>query len=243
MLFPLILIAGTVSCLQNAAVAPAAAKNDDSDWKSLKLALNESAMEDFYDDASQFGELYWETTKKETENVKKDLLDAFEDTAARLVMNFGKTVVPLVKTFSELTSKLSVNAECNQDCAAKCFDAELPHEDNYFDKKCMAACGCVLDMDKMNATYHEDGHKKMLQELEDIEGYANRLGDNFLKIMKPSVDAYVAKKKTLEDDFFKLLKKHAVEDLGCDPKCISDCTNQDKVSYFELPDCLEMCMC
>lgn len=59
--------------------------------------------------------------------------------------------------------------------------------------------------------------------------------------MKPSIDAYDAKEKTLQDDFGVLLKKHAVEDFECDPQCVTNCTNQEDVNFFELPDCLKLC--
>jgi hypothetical protein len=61
--------------------------------------------------------------------------------------------------------------------------------------------------------------------------------------MKPSVDAYLAKAKTLHDDFGLLVKEHAVQDLGCDPQCVADCTNKDYISFFELPACLRWCKC
>lgn len=47
--------------------------------------------------------------------------------------------------------------------------------------------------------------------------YGKQLGDNFKMSMKPSVDAYLAKAQTLHGDFAALVKKHAVEDLGCEP--------------------------
>lgn len=88
--------------------------------------------------------------------MRQSLIDAYENTAARLVMNFGKTVIPLVQTFANLTSKLYVNPECNQDCAVKCFDPmQFPQEDLYFDQKCFNACGCALEIDKMGPDFEE----------------------------------------------------------------------------------------
>jgi acyl-CoA reductase-like NAD-dependent aldehyde dehydrogenase len=68
--------------------------------------VNETAVEGFYNDAMKFGKLWLDTTQNERENVRKALADAYENAAARMLMNFGKTVVPIVSDWAELSSKI-----------------------------------------------------------------------------------------------------------------------------------------
>jgi len=197
-------------------------------------------VESIYNDAMKFGKLWLDTTQKEREDVRQALADAYENAAARMLMNFGKTVVPVVSSWADLASKMQVNPDCNQECAVKCFDFKMPHESLFFEPKCMEACKCSVEL---TPAAHEKGHEMIKSNFTVLEDYAMMLHKNFTMAMKPSVDAYFVKAKTLHDDFGLLLKEHAVQDLGCDSQCIADCTNKEYISFFELPDCLRWCKC
>jgi hypothetical protein len=94
--FVIALIAGAVAC-QNSTSA-------NSDWKSVVISVNETAVEDVYQDALQFGHLWANTTRGERTQVRSAISDAYKNTAAKLLLNFGKSVVPAVKTWADVAS-------------------------------------------------------------------------------------------------------------------------------------------
>jgi acyl-CoA reductase-like NAD-dependent aldehyde dehydrogenase len=94
--FALALVAGIATC-QNS-------NNTNSDWKSVVISVNETAVETVYADALQFGQLWAETTRGERSQVRSALADAYKNTNAKLILNFGKTVVPAVKSWADLAS-------------------------------------------------------------------------------------------------------------------------------------------
>jgi len=57
------------------------------------------------------------------------------------------------------------------------------------------------------------------------------------------VEAYLAKARSLEDEFAALVRKHAVEGLECEPKCIDDCMKKEFIDFYEVPECLRFCQC
>ena len=63
----------------------------------------------------------------------KAIADAWKTTGAKLVLNFGKTVAPVVDSLSEVMKEVQVNDECDQDCAVKCLSPLAPKETFYFD--------------------------------------------------------------------------------------------------------------
>jgi hypothetical protein len=110
----LILLAGIATCEQKSMMNQNKSMDASSgEWKSVRISVNNTAVEDMYNDAMKFGKLWLDTTKNEREDVRQALADAYENTAARMLMNFGKTVVPVVSSFADLESKLQVNQECN----------------------------------------------------------------------------------------------------------------------------------
>jgi hypothetical protein len=126
------LIAGVASC-QNS-----------SDWKSVRISVNETAIEDVYRDAFELNQLYQNAVRAEKQEVRKALADAYKNTAGKLILNFGKTVTPAVQAWAELASNAQVNAQCNQDCAVQCFD---PKTFGFTDMNCVRQCGCTFQFE------------------------------------------------------------------------------------------------
>jgi hypothetical protein len=44
-------------------------------------------------------------------------------------------------------------------------------------------------------------------------------------------------------EYANLVQNHAVNDFGCDPQCVTDCTNQQFVTFREIPFCVSDCPC
>jgi len=54
---------------------------------------------------------------------------------------------------------------------------------------------------------------------------------------------FAAKAETLKADWINLVKKNAVEVLGCDQTCVNDCTNSTFVQFGEVGQCIKFCDC
>jgi hypothetical protein len=52
-------------------------KNQSEDFKTVSISLNYSAVEDFYNDALKFGQLWEDTTQNERNEVRQALADAY----------------------------------------------------------------------------------------------------------------------------------------------------------------------
>lgn len=79
-----------------AGLAVCQSATNNSDWKSVVISVNETAIEDTYQDFLELNDLYEKTTKAERKDVRRALANAYKNTAGKLILNFGKTVVPVV---------------------------------------------------------------------------------------------------------------------------------------------------
>jgi hypothetical protein len=139
--FALTLLAGAVACQQDDTV-------NSADWQSVTVSVNNTAIEGFFQDALQFGQLWADTTKSARNDVRQALADAHKNTAAKLILNFGKTVTPAVQSWAALAGQIKANPQCNQDCAVNCFDAKNSPNSLYFEPTCLNSCGCFFEITK-----------------------------------------------------------------------------------------------
>lgn len=51
------------------------------------------------------------------EDLVKGLANAYRNTQAKIILNWGKTVSPVIEDFGDLADDLYVNDTCDQDCA------------------------------------------------------------------------------------------------------------------------------
>lgn len=62
--------------------------------------------------------------------------------------------------------------------------------------------------------------------------------------MKPAIEAYRKKEKTLHRGFNELVRKHATHTFGCDESCLSTCLDDiTLISFWHVPKCLKHCRC
>ena len=57
--------------------------------------MNNENIKDLEEDFKEFGVNYWYKTEDERENLLLALKDAFANTAAKMILNFGKYVAPV----------------------------------------------------------------------------------------------------------------------------------------------------
>src|SRR6185312_709966 len=80
-----------------------------SDWESIVVSVNTTAIEDFYKDAVKFHTKLEKTVKKEKKALGKAIADAYSNEEAKLILNFGNTVVPAVKAYADLLAYNQIN--------------------------------------------------------------------------------------------------------------------------------------
>jgi len=123
-----------------------------------------------------------------------------------------------------MAKDIKVNKGCDQDCAIGCYSSE--NSDPFgFNATCMSSCGCWFKL----LDHTNDELVKMDEDLnkaqDKVVDFFKERGEEFAQEVGPAVEAYQEAEKEVQQDFVELLKKHAVNDLGCDPQCVNDCTN------------------
>lgn len=79
-----------------------------------------------------------------------ELCDAWRNTAAKILLNFGKTMAPVISQWAEIMKEVQVNDDCDQDCAVKCIDPKARNT-MFFNQGCLDSCNCkfnIFSMDK-----------------------------------------------------------------------------------------------
>ena len=94
------------------------------DISQFKISVNTTGINDAFKDWMTFEHKWLQTTKQERTHLRRAFADAFANAEARLILDFGKTVVPVVKAAADNLAYINVNDACNRDCAVKCF---TPH--------------------------------------------------------------------------------------------------------------------
>lgn len=170
------------------------------------------------------------------------LCDAFQNTGAKLILNFGKTIAPVVKDWAVMMKKVQVNSDCDQECAASCLNPRA-RSTMFFDTGCLKKCNCKFDISSVDKASLAKQSAELAKDAKDAGGFLSSVVMHNYDMVKPALQDYLAKEKELHEDFGKLLKKTAQEVFECDPKCITDCLKHEFVSYWEIPKCVRHCEC
>jgi len=99
-------------------------------------------------DLLDFGGKFAEATQQEQENLAKAIADSYKTTQAKIILNFGKTVIPVYKAELEALKLTKINDGCNMECATKCYEPDFDNNDFRFNKDCMKACKCSFKFEK-----------------------------------------------------------------------------------------------
>lgn len=92
----------------------------------------------------------------------KETANLYKNTVAKIALNFGKHVAPILEDAGELGSDVQVVDTCDEHCATACFQPEVLLQGgvNVFDTDCLADCGCHLKLEKLNEKDAEKAAKK-----------------------------------------------------------------------------------
>lgn len=172
---------------------------------------------------------------------------AFANTAAKIILNFGKVVGPVAEEWATIMQYVQVNPMCDQNCAVKCLNPKK-RDTMYFDTKCLASCKCQFDISKIKPEKVRMMAKNLEESIDESSDFWDRRITEFKKIVEPRIDYYLKKERELHEDFGDLLEKHAVDTFGCDKRCIDECyreTDEEEffVNFWELPMCVSNCRC
>ena len=75
----------------------------------VKINLNRDRVNELMRDFEEFGVTYWDKTTDEREAVIEGLKEAWANTAAKLIFNFGKSVAPVAEEWANIMQYVQVN--------------------------------------------------------------------------------------------------------------------------------------
>ena len=122
-------------------------KRDES--TSYKIEVDEDEINQLLNDFKVYGSKYMSKTKAEQVALMNKLKEAFRNTAAKMILNFGKTIPPLARSWAEVMKYIQVNDKCDQECAIQCLDPKAGCESLYFNTRCLASCNCRFDIEEV----------------------------------------------------------------------------------------------
>lgn len=127
---------------------------------TFSVTVNKDHLRQMGEHVARFGAKFAQHTQVEAQQVVKALADAHKNTEAKIIMNFGKTVAPLLENYGELTKAVKVGKECDQDCAVQCYIGN-----GYglagFSEECFSSCGCVFKFQEWTQKEQEKAMKKV----------------------------------------------------------------------------------
>ena len=173
----------------------------------------------------------------------RKLNEAFRNTAAKMILNFGRIIPPVVQSWAEVMRHVQVNPECDQNKAVKCLDPMAGCETLYFNPHCLAKYNCKFEIEDVNPNLIRSKMDNITRNYESVNRFFNKINVENMKRVRPSFDAYLEKASGLHEEFADLLKEHASKILGCEESCIEDCLDTEFVSYWEIPMCVSNCRC
>ena len=207
------------------------------------IDVDEDEINEIIRDFKEFGYKYITRTKAERIALMNKLKLAFKNTAAKLILNFGKTIPPLVQSWATVMKHVQVNDKCDQNCAVKCLDPKAGCDSMYFNPRCLASCNCKFDIETVNPKVLRTKVDDITRNAENVSRFFKGVNTENMRLIKPSLDAYLNKASDLHMEFGELLREHAAKVLGCDEECIDDCLNPNFVSFWEIPMCVKSCKC
>ena len=83
------------------------------DEEDYRISVKTGPLEDIARDFERFGITYWEETEDEREKLLDALQQAYTNTAAKVIMNFGKVFNPVMEEWAEIMQDVQVNPQCD----------------------------------------------------------------------------------------------------------------------------------
>lgn len=108
----------------------------------MKILINETAFQEFAQDFYQL-QMEYEALRQQKAIEKKEFIqDKYAETLAKVYVEFGKTVAPVVQAYADTLKTVIPSSECDQDCLIdNCFMTRNPTE------TCFAQCRCNFDVE------------------------------------------------------------------------------------------------
>lgn len=172
------------------------------------------------------------------------LREAYKNTAAKMLLNFGKVFPPLASSWAQVMQHIQVDKNCDQECAVECLDYRAGCESMFFNPTCLDKCKCKFAISSVDPEHIKTKMDEVTKNAENVNHFFKGIGAEDMKIIKPSYDSYLIKARDLHEEFGELVLEHAGNVFGCDNECLSDCVERpDMVSFWEVPLCLKKCKC
>jgi len=178
--------------------------------KVFNIEVNETLVEDVVDNFRRFGKEYMNHTKEERKELMSKLCDAFRNTGAKLILNFGKTIAPVVSQWAEIMKEVQVNDECDQDCAVGCLDPKA-RSTMFFDPGCLRKCNCKFSIQSIDKAKLAEDSTLLAKSAGNLTAMLKDLMIQNQKTVWPALKAFLAKEKELYQEFGTLLKSTAEE--------------------------------
>lgn len=181
-------------------------------------------------------------TYSERQNLTNALANAYTNSVGQLILNFGKTFVPVAKDWAQLAETTAVEPGCDYECALNlCIS---PYEAGNPDFECMSTyCDCNFLITSLPQREVQRRMSNYQHSTEHLENFLNEQGQEFVQSIQPAVQDYMIAEQQVYQDFADLVQTHAVNDFGCDATCVTDCTNQQFMNFREIPVCVAQCPC
>jgi wyosine [tRNA(Phe)-imidazoG37] synthetase (radical SAM superfamily) len=80
---------------------------------TYKVEVDEEEIDEIINDFREFGQKYITRTKAERIALMHKLKEAFRNTGAKIILNFGKTIPPLVKSWAQVMKHVQVDDRCD----------------------------------------------------------------------------------------------------------------------------------
>jgi hypothetical protein len=222
-------------------------------WESYDLRVNWDDIEETgksiakkWEDYSKFED---RLNKESAKDLKKALEDAYKDTLAKISMEWGDKIEPLVDHIGEAFDNKTQSGVCDAECAVKCWRANKFDKNNNnwqygFNVTCFKKCGCAFKPDN-NQTRKDfkDAAKKIEGDINDLIKYGEDVADYAANKIVPALDRYNERTSQIMNEYLKTVRSTAINDLGCNATCVNRCTNGYTTCFFELSSCISQCSC
>lgn len=234
---------GVIEDYYNRGTGIARHSNIKEDTLNYNIQIDEGEIEELIEDFKDFGSRYISKTKAERILLMRKLKEAFKNTAAKMILNFGSTFPPLVDSWAQVMKHMQVNEGCDQECAVKCLDPLAGCENMYFNPSCLSTCKCKFDIERIEPSVIREKVDEVTKNAENVNRFFKGVNMENIKLLKPAFDTYMSKAAGLHEEFGELLKEHSAKVLGCDEECLEDCLDPNFVSFWEVPLCVKHCKC
>lgn len=161
-----------------------------------------------------------------------------------MILNFGKTVAPVYEKWAKIAKTMQINEDCNMDCATECLNPRnTTHYPFFMDQECLHECGCKWDFESIPEDKMKKWHEEYYEASHRLKGEIHERVHEFKSMVGPAIRDYMNKSAETHEETAAFVRKHAVQDLGCNEKCVESCTNPDTHFLWRLPECLKQCNC